>query len=194
MDYLIISQTLKPQDIIAYSIFLRFFILPIFMFISFCAASWPRLCEMFICKKINELKGILRRYLLYAFLLTFVCSLAIFFLSPYILKILMPQTVIEYSKYLILFFGIYAFSNCSVELGKTFLLSINAVRVFWFYMPFQIIIGAASQFFLSKKYGAEGIVMGFIIGVLLTAFWILPLKIKKVLNSADNNSQAKDKA
>jgi O-antigen/teichoic acid export membrane protein len=193
IDYLIISQTLKTQDIIVYNVFLRFFMLPIFMFIAFCGSSWPRISEMFIEKKTDELKGILKRYLFYGFLLSVFCSLAILFLSPYALKILMPQIVIEYSKWLIVLFGIYAFLNCSMELGKTFLLSINAVRVFWIYMPFQIIIGGLSQFFLSKKYGAEGIVMGFIISVLLTAFWILPLKIKKILVPSDNNSSKTDK-
>jgi hypothetical protein len=40
------------------------------------------------------------------------------------------------------------------------------------------------QFYLSKKYGTEGVIMGLLISIVLTAFWVLPMKTYKVLKSA----------
>jgi hypothetical protein len=39
------------------------------------------------------------------------------------------------------------------------------------------------QYFLSKKYGIEGIVMGLILSIILVSIWVLPLKTYKILNS-----------
>jgi O-antigen/teichoic acid export membrane protein len=153
IDYLIISQTLKSQDIIVYNTFLRFFMMPIFLFISFCAASWPRFREMYIQNEFVKIKAILRRYLFYAVILSAFCFLAILLCSPYVLKILMPQLSLKYSFALIILFGIYATLSCCVELWKTFLYSANMLRVLWICLFFQIIIGALAQFALSRQYG-----------------------------------------
>jgi O-antigen/teichoic acid export membrane protein len=181
MDYIIISQTLNPNSILEYNIFLRFFMMPIFLFITFAGASWPRFSEMFVSKNFVQIKTLLKRYFVYATVFVILCSLMIYAFAPMAIKLLMPGVIINYSIALVILFFIYTLLTCWVELARTFLYSINALRVFWIYMPIQILISVPCQFFLSKKFGPEGIVMGFIISILLTMFWILPIKIKKVL-------------
>jgi O-antigen/teichoic acid export membrane protein len=181
MDYIIISQTLSPNSILEYNIFLRFFMMPIFLFITFAGASWPRFSEMFVSKNFAQIKTLLKRYFIYATVFVTFCAIMIYLLAPTAIKLLMPSVQINYSSLLVILFFIYTLLTCWGELAKVFLYSINALRVFWIYMPIQILISLPCQFFLSKKFGPEGIVMGFIISILLTIFWIAPLKIKKVL-------------
>jgi O-antigen/teichoic acid export membrane protein len=181
IDMIIISQTLSSYYIIIYNSFMRFFMLPIFVFTTFLGSSWPRFSEMFIRKEFSTLKIILKRYYLYAFVLVLFCTAGIYIFAPQVLKFLLPTIDVVYNKSLIIIFGAWTLITCWTEIAKVFLSSINAVRVMFMVLPFQIIISVGAQFVFSQKYQAEGIIFALFVSLLLTTFWALPLKMFKVL-------------
>lgn len=180
-DYIVSSQILPPDEIIKYGIFMRFFLFPIFIYESLLIATWPVRSEMYVLHKYNELKGILKRYSFYAVVLIALAAFAIYIFSDFIISVLAPNTNIEVSYGLIIAFAIYAAIRTVTNNYIIFLNSINALRIFAYFMPFQIVINIISQYFFGKIYGAQGIVMGLIVSMVLTSLWILPFKAHKTL-------------
>ncbi|MCL2390456.1 MAG: MATE family efflux transporter [Endomicrobia bacterium] len=182
-DYLVMSQTLKPADIVTYSIFMKVFMFIVFIYIAVLAAVWPVFSEMYVRKEFNQIKSMIKKYNLLVLILSIAGTAFIYIFSPVIIKILAPGTQIDASPLLILMFGIFILLRCYCDTFLTFLQSINALRTLFIYMPFQIALNASAQYFLSKNYGVKGILAGLIISLVLTAFWILPLKTKAVLKT-----------
>ncbi|MCL2485225.1 MAG: MATE family efflux transporter [Endomicrobia bacterium] len=180
-DYIVASQTLNPEEIIKYGIFIRIFFFPIFIYESLLAASWPVRSEMFVQRNFNELKGMIKRYSYYGITLMLLSSVLIYIFSDLIINILAPGTNIKAEAPFIVSFALYAVIRTIASNYSTFLNSINALRIFAFYMPITILINVTAQYFFSKIYGAQGIVIGLILSVFLTSLWILPLKTYKVL-------------
>ena len=180
-DYIVISQTLAPKSIITYNIFMRVFMFFSFIYTSFLAALWPVFSEMYIEKKHDELKARLKKCLLYVTVMMVLGTAAILIFSNFIVTALAPNTNIVPAASLILLLGIYMLLKNWTDTFSYMLQSFNALRVFWIYLPFQTVINFAAQLYLSKRYGAQGIVIGLIISLILTASWVLPYKLRKSL-------------
>ena len=63
-----------------------------------------------------------------------------------------------------------------------FLQSANVLKIFWIYTPIQAVICITAQYFLSLKYGVNGIVLGLILAFALTSLWAYTYKSYKLLN------------
>jgi O-antigen/teichoic acid export membrane protein len=182
-DYLVMSQTLSPTEIVTYNIFIRVFMFFSFIYTSLLMAFWPKSAEMYIKKEFENIKHMLKKYLAYATLFIIAGTLGVMIFSGFIVKVLAPNLDIVASVPLLLLFCIYMIAKAWQDTFAAFLQSINVLRIFWIYLPFQVIINFFMQYFLSKKYGAEGIVMALILSIMLISLWILPIKTYKVLNS-----------
>jgi O-antigen/teichoic acid export membrane protein len=180
-DYIIASQILSHEEIIKYGIFFRFFMFPIFIYESLLIAVWPVLSEFFIKQKYQEIKAMLRRYSFYGILTMILCSVLIYVFSGFIIRFLAPDSHIEASFGLIACFTVYSLARTITAVYGTFTNSINILRIVAVYLPFNIIINIVAQYYFGKLYGAQGIIMGNAVSLLLTSFWILPLKTRKVL-------------
>ncbi|MDR2772811.1 MAG: MATE family efflux transporter [Elusimicrobiota bacterium] len=181
-DYLIISQTLasKPNEIISYNVFTRVFFFFSFIYSSFLASVWPVLNELYHQGHIDEIKRMLKRYLAYGFILMSIGTVGIMMFAKTISSILAPGANVINGASFILLIGFYMIVKTWADTFAVFLQSINVLKIFWLFMPFQIIINVAAQFFLSKQYGVYGILFGLIISVITTSLWILPIKTKHV--------------
>jgi O-antigen/teichoic acid export membrane protein len=182
-DYIVISQTLHPKSIIAYSIFMRVFMFFSFIYTSLLSASWPVFSEMYVEKKYGELRSKIKQYITYAAFLITAGTAAVYICSGLIVKILAPGTGIIPEAFLILLLGIYMLVKSYSDTLSAMLQSFNVLKIFWISMPFQIILNIILQYILSKKYGPEGIVAGLIISLLLTTCWVLPLKLNNLLRN-----------
>ncbi|MDR1952454.1 MAG: MATE family efflux transporter [Elusimicrobiota bacterium] len=183
-DYLVISQTLagNPNEIISYSIFTRVFFFFSFIYSSFLASVWPVISEMYHQGQLKEIWKMLKRYLLYGFILMTAGTVGVMIFSKMIFHILAPGVDIINAHLLILILGFYMIIKTWNDTFHVFLQSVNVLRIFWIFMPFEIIINAAAQYFFSKQFGIYGIIFGLIISVLATSFWILPIKARKVFS------------
>jgi O-antigen/teichoic acid export membrane protein len=184
-DYLVISQTLNPNEIVMYNIFVRVFMFFSFIYTSVLGAFWPVSTEMFVKKKFREIKKTIKKYLTYVTLFMIIGTITVIIFSKLIIKVLAPGLDIVPTISLFLLFGFYITIRSWQDTFIVFLQSINALKIFWIYMPFQVIVNVLMQYFLSKKYGAEGIVMGLILSILLISLWVLPLKTHKIFKQRE---------
>jgi len=180
-DYIIASQVLSAEEIIRYGIFMRFFLFPIFIYESLLTAAWPVRGEMFIKKNYAVLKGMISRYSYYGIIIVVLCAVPIFIFSDFLIKILAPDSNIKAGAGFIILFTVYAVVRTLYTNYSYFLQSANVLRIFMYFMPFQIITNIVSQYYFAKIYGAEGIVIGLILSLVLTSLWVLPIKTYKVL-------------
>ncbi|MDR1523586.1 MAG: MATE family efflux transporter [Endomicrobium sp.] len=180
-DYLVMSQTLSPKEIVEYNIFMRVFMFFSYSYVSFLTAFWPVSAEMYVGQKFEELKTAIKKHLTYASLFMILGTVLVILFHKIIVKILVPEQNIFPTFWFMLMLGIYIILKAWQDTFAMFLQSINVLRIFWVYMPFQIIVNILVQYFLSKKYGVNGIVLGLIISMVCVSIWILFLKTRKVL-------------
>jgi hypothetical protein len=86
---------------------------------------------------------------------------------------------LSYDFFILLVFYFVARIIC--DTCAVFLQSFNALKIFLKYQPIQLVICIFAQYFLSIKYGINGIIMGLFLCYALTATWYLPYKMYKVL-------------
>ena len=60
--------------------------------------------------------------------------------------------------------------------------SMNKMKIFLIYIPFQALISVYTQIKLTEKFGLNGLLLGSIISFVFTSAWILPLAYKKIKN------------
>jgi O-antigen/teichoic acid export membrane protein len=184
-DYLVMSQTLNTNEIIKYNIFSRVFMVFTFIHVTMMQAIWPVSAEMFVRKEFTKIKAIIKKCIGTSVIFIVVGTISVMFFANFIIKVLAPGLNSAPSLSLILLLGL-----CTILLAwqNTFamlLQSMNVLRLFWISSPPTLAINVLSQYFMSKKYGAEGIVLGLIISIISISFWVLPFKIFKVLRNAE---------
>jgi O-antigen/teichoic acid export membrane protein len=183
-DYLVMSQTLKANEIVEYNIFMRVFMFFSYSYISFLAAFWPVSTEMYVNRKFKELKNAIKKYLTYSSVFTILGTIFVMLSYKIIINILAPRQNILPTFLFMLLLGIYIIIRAWSDTFTAFLQSVSTFRIFWIYMPIQLVVNFLLQYFLSKVYGVEGIVLGLIISTAFISVWVLFLKTRKVLKQA----------
>ncbi|MDR1417682.1 MAG: MATE family efflux transporter [Endomicrobium sp.] len=186
-DYLVISQTLSVNEIVEYNIFMRVFLFFSYAYMSFLAAFWPVSSEMYMNKQFKELKNKIKKHLAYVSLFMVLGTACIMIFSKFIIKTLAPGQNIVPTICFMLLIGIYILAKAWQDTFAMFLQSINVLKIFWIYMPLQVIINLLLQYFLSKIYGVNGIVLGLIISTVCVSVWVLFMKVSKVLEEIGIN-------
>jgi O-antigen/teichoic acid export membrane protein len=186
-DYLVISQTLSVNEIVEYNIFMRVFLFFSHAYTSFLAAFWPVSSEMYINKKFKELKNKIKKHLTYVTLFMVLGTISIMIFSKFIINILAPGQNIVPTVWFMLLIGIYILVKAWQDTFAMFLQSVNILKIFWIYMPLQVIINLLLQYFLSQAYGVNGIVLGLIISTVCISVWVLFMKTSKILRDIDTN-------
>jgi O-antigen/teichoic acid export membrane protein len=182
-DYLVMAQTLSPDEIIKYSIFSRVFMFFTFIHITMMQAIWPVSAEMFVKREFTKIKTIIKKCISTSVIFIAVGTIAVIFFANSIIKILAPGVIIASYLSLILLLGFYTILLAWQNTFSILLQSMNVLRIFWVYLPPMVMINLLAQYSMSKRYGACGIVFGLIISMILVSFWVLPFKISKVLRN-----------
>ncbi|MDR3124826.1 MAG: MATE family efflux transporter [Endomicrobium sp.] len=180
-DYLVMSQTLKANEIVEYNIFMRVFMFFSYAYVSFLAAFWPVSTQMYVNRKFKELKNAIKKYLTYSTLFTILGTIFVMLSYKIIINILAPRQNILPTFLFMLLLGIYIIVRAWSDTFTVLLQSVSAFRIFWICMPIQLVVNFLLQYFLSKVYGVEGIVLGLIISTAFISVWVLFLKTRKLL-------------
>ena len=181
-EYIIMAKTLSPNLIVTYNIFKKVFLFVAFIYSSLLVAFWPVSNKMFNSSQYVKLKKTLFKYCIIGILLVTLYILCAFILKDFILYVLAPKTNIVISFSFFLLFIIYYIIRVINDTYTIFLQIINILKIFWIYTPIQAIISVPAQYFLSLKFGINGIVLGLILTFALTSLWVYPYKSYKILN------------
>jgi len=190
VDYIIMSQTVQSTDIVAYNIFTRVFMFAYFIHITWMTAIWPVLSEAYIAKRFKEIKDRMKKQFAYIGSFIIVSTIGILMFSGLIIRVLAPQANISVTSSLIIIMGFYFLVRCFSDIFSYTLQSFNILKIFWILAPFQIVINGAGQYFFSKWFGVQGILMGLTLSFLLTSILFLPHKLKTVLSDVSKRSNS----
>jgi ADP-heptose:LPS heptosyltransferase/O-antigen/teichoic acid export membrane protein len=181
IDYLVMSQTLNVNEIVKYNIFSRVFMFFTFIHIAMMQAIWPVSAEMFVKREFSKIKTIIKNTIGTSVIFIAAGTISVIFFANFIIKVLAPGVNITPPLSLILLLAFYTILTAWQNTFASLLQSMNVLRIFWLYLPPMVVINVLSQYFMSKKYGCDGIVLGHIISMMLVSFWVLPVKIFKIL-------------
>ena len=181
-EYVIMARTLNPNLIVMYSIFKKIFIFVAFIYSSLLSAFWPVSTELYNSLQYKKLKKMLFKYSVMGIILVSIYILCVFYFKDFILKILAPNENITVSFSFFILFIVYYIIRVISDTYTMFLQSANVLKIFWIYTPIQAVICITAQYFLSLKYGVNGIVLGLILAFALTSLWAYTYKSYKLLN------------
>lgn len=189
IDYIIMSQTLPPNDIIIYNITFRIFSLLFTIYTAILAALWPVFSESIAANKWNKVKIYLKKYLIQGISIMVGSTLVLIFLMPYIAAILVPSEKLVIPSLFIITLGIYFIFRIWTDSFAMVLNSMSKLKVFWVYIPIQAAISAYCQWTFSKAIGIYGIPLGIITSFVLTASWILPVMVFRYMKKYQAESK-----
>jgi len=187
IDYFIMARTIDPTSITSYNIFNKVFMFAFFIYSSLLSAFWPVSSELFNNNNCIKLKNSLKNYTYIGIFFMFLCIIFVYIFKNFIVKILAPDMFFSLNLSFFILFSLYYTLRVISDTYAMFLQSINVLKIFWIYTPIQAAISITAQYFLSLKYGLNGIILGLILSFIFTSAWILPYKSYKIFKSKTNN-------
>jgi O-antigen/teichoic acid export membrane protein len=174
VDYLVMSQYLKPPDIVVYNLSAKIYLLIFFVYSSLLTATWPVCAEAATTNDWNTVLKLVRKNIIFGFALVILGTAIFLPFRHQIIGVLSPKDIIEVPIGLILLFGIYYLLRVWCDAFATVLASLSYMRPFVIYIPVQAMLTVVIQILITKEIGVQGILIGLIISYILTAVWIVP--------------------
>ncbi len=165
-DYWVISQKLRPQEIIIYTVALKVFGLFLFLYSAALQATWPVFSELIAKNKITEVQYSIRKYLIGGLILSTGFFLFFFFFKESIYRFMKSDQ--EISSITLVLLSIYLLLRIWTDTYAMVLQSANIMRPFWILVPMQAAISIGAQWVLSGQYGLNGIILGVMISFITT--------------------------
>jgi len=179
IDYLVMSQLLKPEDIVAYNLSTKIFGLGFFIYASLLTSLWPAFSEAIAQGNWATVKSHTRKYLwiglFFMVLVTAVLSLTM----PTAIHLLAPNETIVIPVIFIISLGAYHLVRVWTDTFAMILMSMSDIKPLWLTSPVQALLSISLQWYLAQSMGIYGIVAGLILSFLLTAAWTLPFAVRK---------------
>lgn len=177
IDYFVLSQMVKSNEIVVYSISTKLFSFMFAIYAAVLAAWHPVNAEMFIRSETMKMKSQAKNFIILGTIAIIVFTTALVFLMPKIVSILSPKEIITVPLLLIILLGSYFVIRVWNDTFVTMLVSMNKFRKIFIIAPIQVIVSASLQIALAYKFGINGIVLGLIFAYLLTSIWYLPREL-----------------
>lgn len=178
VDYLIMSRTLKAEDIATYNVLFRVYWVGMSLYSGLLTATWPVFTAMGVRGDHAGITRHIRLYLLAGLGALLIGSVAMAAALPTILRWLAPGLPIHVSIFTLTLFSAYIGLRIWTDTYAVALQALNEVSVLLKAVPAQAMISIAAQWTLSQVYGINGILLGLILSFALTVVWILPLKLR----------------
>lgn len=180
VDYLIMSQHIKPSEIVSYSLLFKLFSVVFIAYHTLLSTLWPMFCEWGVINKNDLIWSTALKYIIYGCCLFLVFTFIFIVWGDDILR-LITDIKVTLPVNLILLMGFYFGIRVWTDMFATVLQSNSYLRPLWILTPIQALISITLQIYLSLAYGIIGIVIALIISFLTTVSWALPVIAYKKL-------------
>jgi O-antigen/teichoic acid export membrane protein len=184
VDYVVISQVLPPEQIVAYSVATRVFLFVGLIYSSALFAVWPVFTELTTIHAWQPVIRNLRNYILAGTAFVLLCTAGLVIKMSSIAHILSPNHHIEIPYGLILLLGAYYIIRVWTDSFATVLQSMSDLKPLWTAVAIQAILSTLLEWKLAVKWGPYGVVSGLILSYLLTVAWWIPVKVLQHRNNA----------
>lgn len=191
LDYIIMSQTLSPSEIVSYSLVTKIFTIPNLLFMGLLNSLWPTFTGLMKEKNSTLVYRMIKKIVIISIALLSLFSILLILGSDFVLAYLAPNnSKVMLPAILVMFAFFYHCILIWVSSFSIFLQSANLLKVFIRWTPVQILISVVCQWTLSKQVGASGILIGLLISYLLTAVWLMPYTLKKHFKNDEGSALA----
>ena len=180
IDYIIISQYLRPDDIVIYNITTKIYSFIAFIYGAVLLALWPKFTEMIYQSNWVGVIGYLRRNILLGIIFIILSTLILSNFIQVLVKLLAPGQEIFISTSLVVLMGLYHIIRVWTDSFSMVLQSMSLMRPFWILVPVQALFSVVFQIIFVSIYGLNGIVVGLILSYVLTVVWALPQVVFKL--------------
>jgi len=188
IDYLVISQLLKPDDIVAYNLSTKIFGLAFFIYASLLTSLWPAFSEAIARGNWATVKGHTRKYLWVGLGFMSIATIFLAWTMPAAIHLLAPSETILIPIVFVILLGAYQLIRVWTDTFAMILMSMSDIRPLWLTSPIQALLSISLQWYLAQSYGIYGIVFGLMLSFLLTASWTLPWAVHKHYSKIANRS------
>jgi O-antigen/teichoic acid export membrane protein len=179
VDYLIMSRTLKAEEIATYNVLFRVYWVGMSLYSGLLTATWPVFSAMGVRKDHAGIARHIRLYLLAGLGGLLIGSVGMAAALPMIVHWLAPGLPIQVSILTLALFSAYIALRIWTDTYAVALQALSEVGIFLKVVPVQAMISIAAQWTLSQAYGINGILMGLILSYVFTVVWLLPWKLKR---------------
>ncbi|HSW87229.1 MAG TPA: MATE family efflux transporter [Rhabdochlamydiaceae bacterium] len=187
VDYLIMARTLTADQIASYHVLSKIFLSLFFLYNALLLAVWPKCSELLARNQWLEVTQIMKKYILFGSILITISTLSVSMFSTKISSVFFKSNEVIFSQSTIYLFGIYLLIRIVSDTYSTVFQSMSYMKVFFIFVPAQVLLIVFAEYYLSLKFGIDGILWGLIGAFAVTVLWGLPyafrMKKKRVLKS-----------
>ena len=175
-DYLILARLASAEDVAAYSLTSKIFIVAQSVYAVALNSAWTPLSDLYFSGRIKDARSKSLYLGGVGLLFSLSWSLVILFAYPQILQFLSPRTEVPVSQNMILLWSIYLGLRVWSDSFFVVLQSFGDTAALFRYMIIQAPVSVALQIVLGLIFGMEGILLGITISFVITCAWYLPLR------------------
>ena len=186
IDYVIMSQYLKADQIVVYNISTKVFGLVFFIYQALLAALWPVISEAVVRNEWSAIRTRMKRTISVGVVFMGISTVALIWLMPIAFSIIAPTDHLFVPTSLILLMGFYFVVRIWTDSFAMLLQSMSDLRPFWLIVPAQAVISITGQLVLVPMFGLYGVFIGLCVAFLLTVSWALPVASKRHFKDALN--------
>ncbi|WP_243370803.1 MATE family efflux transporter [Geotalea sp. SG265] len=174
IDYLLMSQYLKPNEIVIYNLGTKVFNIAFFIYAALLAAVWPVCAEAIARNEWGRVRKYVRDYNIAG--ICFICLVTggMMWMMPWLVKLLAPRQHLAIPTLFTLTLGAYFAIRVWSDTYAMALQSMSFLRPLWVIVPLQAALNIILQLALIPRYGIYGVVFGLICSFALTVAWTLP--------------------
>jgi O-antigen/teichoic acid export membrane protein len=174
VDYIIMARTLTAKEISSYYVLSKIFFSLFFMYNALLLAVWPKCTELMAGNQWREVSQIIKKYILFGSILMAFATGSVLLFSQKFTSLFFKADEINFSTSTILLFGLYLLIRVVSDTYAMIFQSMSSLKAFFILVPLQVLLIITGQYFLSLKYGINGILWGLIAAFILTVLWALP--------------------
>ena len=181
---IILTQIVNPSEVTLYNISRQYFNMPFMIFGIILTPIWSAVTEAYIKVEYTWIKNVMKK-LLYVGILFSIGEILMLVISPWMYKIwLGSEVLIPFSLSIVM-----AIQFIFFLLGSPFAYFINGVGKLSLSIKvgyLQIVLFLPAAIFLTKQWGALGLVLSMILINSLIQIVIIPLQYKRIINKTAN--------
>jgi O-antigen/teichoic acid export membrane protein len=180
VDYIVMSQTLAPEQIVTYNLLARCFNIVLTLYAGLLAATSVYWSERIAQSDWSTVLKGWRQYIVGGAIVVVLITLIGMFAAQPAIDWMLPDSHVTIEHSMILLFGLYMVIRVWTDASTVALQAANETGVLIRWIPVQAVISIAGQTLLARHFAANGILLGLILSFLATVAWALPTRLRQL--------------
>ncbi len=176
-DVLIGSILLNKNDIAYYSYVSKVYALIYMAFTSITQVLWPHLAEILNSKDVLKYNKLLKNYLIMSAAAGIVGVVIFEYFKREIISFVFTGGEMNVTRYTFTLFGIYTVIRVVTEFFAASIGAFDKLKYSMLVISCQAIVSISCSYFATKLLGLDGLIIGALMGYLMTSFWMFPYKV-----------------